>query len=1276
MVKVHEVNYGKSKRMSYSRNREVFEMPNLIAVQKDSYRQFCEEGLKEVLAEISPIQDNSGRFSLEFTGYTLEKETKYSIEECKERAATYASKLFVNVRLIDSERDNIHQEEGVYIGDFPKMTDNGTFVLNGAERVIVSQLVRSPGVYYEENVDKSKNHSTIGMTIIPTRGAWVECEIDHQGVVMVRLDRNRKVCMTTFIKALFSGEEGWRFAEADKINEKIYDMFGIGSHPDADENAKVNYSSRDNKKIELTIEKETAPRSQEERELSECDRAALEIHKKLRPGEPASIEAARNQLNGLLFDKRRYDLAGVGRYKINKKLALGARIKGHTAFFDITDKETGELLAAAGEYIDEELAYRIQDCGINDVVISVAARDGNGTPVRVIGNNTVDMAEYVKFDPKEIGINDRVYYPALKGLLEEFGGLSAEEQKKKFSDMRIKNAVYPKVLTKDDIIASIDYILYLGDGVGALDDIDHLGNRRIRCVGELLQNQFRIGLVRLEQSARERMSQTDADAISAGQLINTRPVNSAIKEFFGSSPLSQFMDQTNPLAELANKRRLSALGPGGLNRDRATFQVRDVHYTHYGRMCPIETPEGPNIGLIGSLATYARINEYGFIEAPYRRYDKEKGVVTKKIDYLMADQEDRYIVAQANEPLDEKGRFVNSKVVCRKRDEFVQVDPSEVDYMDVSPKQVVSVGAAMIPFLENDDASRALMGCNMQRQAVPLMRSESPIVATGIEYKAAVDSGAVVLAKNAGVVVSVCADRIIIRNESGELDTYHLLKFMRSNQDTCINQKPIVAAGEKIAAGQVIADGPSTDKGEIALGKNMLIAFMTWEGYNYEDAVLISEKVVKQDIYTSIHIKVYECEARDTKLGPEEITADMPQTGDDQKKNLTPDGIVRIGAEVKAGDILVGKVTPKGDKENDNYQELLQAFMGHMASETKDTPLKVPHGEGGVVVRVETYDRENSSELANGVNKKVCVYVAQKRKLSVGDKMAGRHGNKGVVSRILPEEDMPYMADGRPVDIVLNPLGVPSRMNIGQVLEVHLGIAAKTLGWKIETPVFDGASEQDIFDTLKKAGLSEDGKMQLFDGRTGEPFDNRVTVGIMYYLKLHHLVDDKIHARSIGPYSLVTQQPLGGKAQFGGQRFGEMEVWALEAYGAAHTLQEILTIKSDDAFGRNQAYKTIKEGGSLPQPGLPESFMVLVKELQGLALNVKMYSPEGDEIRLKDAEEAYAKNPGAFRNRKKPVASNPIDELIENTEEIETILAEEPQDEGFSDVELLEDEDN
>ncbi len=1206
MVNVHAVKYGQNVRMSYSRIDEVLEMPNLIAIQKNSYKHFCEQGLREVFRDISPITDYSGDLVLEFDDYVIEDKTNYTIEECKERDATYASPLRVKVRLID-KKTGIQKEESIFLGDFPKMTENGTFVLNGAERVIVSQLVRSPGAYFEKVFDKAKNRENYNFTLIPNRGAWIECEIDHTELIQARIDRNRKIYFTTFLRALGYAED-----------EDIIGLFSIATCPGATPEAAAEWGV--DERILKTLEKDT---------IKTESAAILEIYKKLRPGEPAAVDAARSLLFGMLFDSRRYDLASVGRYKYNKKLALGARLANKVTMFDIINPETGELLAAAGQYIDEQLAYEIQDAGINQVCVKT-----NSRPVKIVGNNTVDLKGFVDFDPAEIGIKERVNYAVLQEILAANEGADTETIKKRISENM--SSLLPKHVTKEDIIAAFNYIICLKDGIGSFDDIDHLANRRIRSVGELLQNQFRIGLARLERAVRERMSSQESDTLTPGSLINTRPVNAAIKEFFGSSQLSQFMDQTNPLAELANKRRLSALGPGGLNRDRATFEVRDVHYSHYGRMCPIETPEGPNIGLIGSLSTYARINEYGFIEAPYRKYDSEKGVVTNQIDYLMADEEDRYVVAQANEPLDEEGHFINPKVVCRFRDEFLEVEGDKVHYMDVSPKQVVSVGAAMIPFLENDDASRALMGCNMQRQAVPLMCAESPIVATGIEYKAAVDSGSVVLSKVDGVVTDVTGKYVTIKSdETGLEETYQLLKYLKSNQGTCINQKPIVRIGDKVKAGQVIADGPSTDKGEIALGRNILIGFMTWEGYNYEDAVLISEKIVKKDIFTSIHIEVYECEARDTKLGPEEITREINNVGEDALKYLDANGIITIGSEVRPGDILVGKVTPKGETELTAEERLLRAIFGEKSRDVRDTSLRVPHGEGGIVVDVKEFSRENCDELSNGVHKMVRVYIAQKRKLSVGDKMAGRHGNKGVVSRILPEEDMPFLPDGTPLEIVLNPLGVPSRMNIGQVLEVHLGYAAKALGWKIATPVFDGASEQDILDTLNEAGMPADGKIQLYDGRTGEPFDNKVTVGYMYYLKLHHLVDDKIHARSIGPYSLVTQQPLGGKAQFGGQRFGEMEVWALEAYGAAYTLQEILTIKSDDTVGRVKTYEAIVKGDNVPEPGVPESFKVLIKELQSLAIDVKIFRKDGSEIPLKEAEEDYIKNPDKYRSTMK-----------------------------------------
>ena len=1162
---VHSVMYGQNERKSYSRIQEILEMPNLIAVQKSSYKHFLDEGLKEVFKDISPITDYSGNLMLEFVDYYLENKTNYSIEECKERDATYASPLKVRVRVVDKET-GLMKEDVIYFGEFPLMTDNGTFIMNGAERVIVSQLVRSPGAYFEKNYDKTKGKYITASTLIPNRGAWLETEIDFSDVVYVRIDRNRKLPATILLRA---------FGFSDDMS--ILDLFSVSKEELAPEFANDNDDSIVDERLLNTLQKDATQNTEE---------ALIEIYKKLRPGEPALVENARSLLYGMFFDAKRYDLAKVGRYKFNKKLSLFSQITGKTLAADVINKVTGEILAKAGEVVTEEKAIEIQDSGINTVIINTPYR-----PVKIIGNNTVDITKYVTFDVKEYGITEKVNFTILSEILEKAEG-DEDVLKKEIRDRA--NELQPKHLTLDDILASFSYILNLQYDLGSTDDIDHLGNRRIRSVGELLQNQFRIGLSRMERIVRERMAMQEKDVITPQALINTRPVTAAIKEFFGSSQLSQFMDQTNPLAELANKRRLSALGPGGLNRERATFDVRDVHYSHYGRMCPIETPEGPNIGLIGSLSTYARINEYGFIEAPYRKYDPETKTVTDQIDYLMADEEDKYIVAQANEPLDAEGHFINRKVVCRYRDEFIEIESERVHYMDVSPKQVVSVAAAMIPFLENDDASRALMGSNMQRQAVPLLCAESPIVATGIEYKAAKDSGAVVLAKHSGTVKDVTGKYITIVRDDGTEDKYNLLKYLRSNQGTCINQRPVVVFGQSVKEGDVIADGPSTDKGEIALGRNALIGFMTWEGYNYEDAVLISEKLVKEDIYTSIHIEEYECEARDTKLGPEEITAEIPHVGEDALRMLDPNGVVIVGSEVHAGDILVGKVTPKGETELTAEERLLRAIFGEKSRDVRDTSLKVPHGESGIVVDVKEFTRENDDELAPGVNRMVRVYIAQKRKLSVGDKMAGRHGNKGVISRILPEEDMPFLPDGTPLEIVLNPLGVPSRMNIGQVLEVHLGYAAKALGWKIATPVFDGASEHDIIETLKLAGKSPDGKTTLYDGRTGEPFDNPVTVGYMYYLKLHHLVDDKIHARSTGPYSLVTQQPLGGKAQFGGQRFGEMEVWALEAYGAAYTLQEILTIKSDDTIGRVKTYEAIVKGENVPEPGIPESFKVLV----------------------------------------------------------------------------------
>jgi DNA-directed RNA polymerase subunit beta len=1163
---------GRNTRMSYSKIDEVLDMPNLIEVQKNSYKWFLEEGLREVFRDVSPITDYTGNLILDFIDYSLDDNPKYSVEECKERDTTYSAPLKVKVRLINKETGEVKEQE-IFMGDFPLMTDNGTFIINGAERVIVSQLVRSPGIYYSMKFDRT-GKKLFSTTVIPNRGAWLEYETDSNDILSVRIDRTRKLPITVLLRALGYGTD-----------IEITQLLG------------------EDERILATIQKDNA---------KTVDEGLLEIYKRLRPGEPPTVESARSLLNGLFFDPKRYDLAKVGRFKFSKKLSIAARINGFRAGENIVDPETGEIIVAEGETISREKAETIQNLGINVVNLSV-----EGKTVKVIGNNMVDIRSHVDFDVTDIGITEKVKFDVLSNILKEN---KSEEDIKKALKENIDELI-PKYITVDDIIASISYIINLGYGVGTVDDIDHLGNRRLRSVGELLQNQFRIGLARMERVVRERMTIQDIDIVTPQALINIRPVAAAIKEFFGSSQLSQFMDQTNPLAELTHKRRLSALGPGGLSRERAGYEVRDVHHSHYGRMCPIETPEGPNIGLIGSLSTYARINEYGFIEAPYRKVDKEKGIVTDEIVYLTADEEDEYIVAQANEPLDENGRFVDKKVAARYKEEILEVESSRIDFMDVSPKQLVSVATAMIPFLENDDANRALMGSNMQRQAVPLIKAEAPIIGTGIEYKAARDSGVVVIAKNPGTVEKVSANEIIIRKKDGRKDTYKLLKYLRSNQGTCINQRPIVRKGDVVEKGDVIADGPSTDQGEIALGRNVLIGFMTWEGYNYEDAILISEKLVKDDVFTSIHIEEYEAESRDTKLGPEEITRDIPNVSEEALKDLDDRGIIRIGAEVRSGDILVGKVTPKGETELTAEERLLRAIFGEKAREVRDTSLRVPHGESGIIVDVKVFTRENGDELPPGVNQLVRVYIAQKRKISVGDKMAGRHGNKGVISRILPEEDMPFLPDGTPLEIVLNPLGVPSRMNIGQVLEVHLGYAAKALGWEIATPVFDGATEDDIIETLKLAGLAEDGKSILYDGRTGEPFDNRVTVGYMYILKLAHLVDDKIHARSTGPYSLVTQQPLGGKAQFGGQRFGEMEVWALEAYGAAYTLQEILTVKSDDVVGRVKTYEAIVKGENVPEPGIPESFKVLIKELQSLALDVKVYSEEKEEIAIKESVE-------------------------------------------------------
>ena len=1173
MVNVKPVKVGKNTRMSFARIEEVLDMPNLIEIQKKSYQWFLDEGLREVFKEVSGITDYTGNLVLDFVDYKLDVDKpNYTVEECKDRDATYSAPLRVTARLLNKESGEIKESE-VFMGDFPLMTESGTFVMNGAERVIVSQLVRSPGVYYKMEYDKT-GKELYSTTVIPNRGAWLEYETDANDVFYVRIDKNRKLPVTVFIRSLGLGTD-----------EEIRDYFG------------------NDDRLNATIEKDPCKTMEE---------ALFEVYRKLRPSEPPTIESAQAHLNGLFFDARRYDLSRVGRYKYNKKLNLAGRIAGQVLSQPVVNPATGEVMADAGTTVSREQAVMFDDAGVTSVAVQVGDKE-----VRVISSGMVDIGKYVGFDAKaECGVNERVRFSILNEILESS---STDDERKEKIRARIDELI-PKHIIIDDIFASINYVDCLAMGLGNLDDIDHLGNRRIRSVGELLQNQFRIGFSRLERVIRERMTlqAQDLEALTPHSLINIRPVVAAIREFFGSSPLSQFMDQTNPLAELTHKRRLSALGPGGLSRDRAGFEVRDVHYTHYGRMCPIETPEGPNIGLISYLATFARINEYGFVEAPFRRVDKKTGVVTKDVIYMTADVEDNYIVAQANEPLDEEGHFQHARVNGRYRDEFVEVDREKADYMDVSPRMVVSVATAMIPFLENDDANRALMGSNMQRQAVPLLKTESPIVGTGMEYKAGVDSGVCVLAKHAGVVRSVSADEIKITTDEGETDTYSVIKFMRSNQGTCINQVPIVDVNQHVEAGDVIADGPATKDGEISLGKNVLIGFMTWEGYNYEDAVLISEKMVRDDVFTSIHIEEYETEARDTKLGPEEITRDIPNVNEDLLRDLDDGGIIRIGAEVRAGDILVGKVTPKGETELTAEERLLRAIFGEKAREVRDTSLRVPHGEYGIVVDVKVFTRENShDELSPGVNKVVRCYIAQKRKISVGDKMAGRHGNKGVVSRILPVEDMPFLPSGQPLDIVLNPLGVPSRMNIGQVLEVHLGLAAKLLNWKIMTPVFDGAHETDIVECLQKADMSPDGKIQLRDGRTGEYFDHPITVGYMYYLKLHHLVDDKIHARSTGPYSLVTQQPLGGKAQFGGQRFGEMEVWALEAYGAAYTLQEILTVKSDDVVGRVKTYEAIVKGQNIPQPGIPESFKVLIKELQSLALDVKVLDENNDEIDLR-----------------------------------------------------------
>ena len=1256
----YPVQMGKRTRMCFARIDEALAVPDLIEVQKKSYNSFLKEGLREVLADVSPITDYSESLILEFTDYSLDDKPKYTVDKCKERDTTYAAPLKVTVRLTNRDTHEIKESE-VFMGDFPLMTEHGTFIINGAERVIVSQLVRSPGVYFAKAIDKT-GANLFSAQMIPNRGAWIEYETDANGVVFARIDRARKLPVTVLLRAM--GVES---------DEEITRLFG------------------DDERVRSTITRD-APSVNDKGELrykSRKDQALIEIYNKLRPGEPPSVESATNLINSLFFDPKRYDLAHVGRYKYNKKLALALRIFNQIPVEDVVHPFTGEIIAPKGEAISREVAEAIQNAGVNMVRVQLSEAEFN-----VIGNNFAFIKPFMEgyapdllaqYDENEIRFSERVHVPTLVRLLDR---VKADGAPLNQALKEAQKDLMPKHVLVDDIIASVSYQFGLFHGLGEVDDIDHLGNRRLRSVGELLQNQIRVGMSRLERVVKERMAIQDIDKVRPQDLINIRPVSAAIKEFFGSSQLSQFMDQPNPLAELTHKRRLSALGPGGLNRERASFAVRDVHYSHYSRICPIETPEGPNIGLIGSLATYARINEYGFIEAPYRKIDKATGKVTEQIDYMTADEEDKFIIAQANEPLDDEGHFVNERVTVRRRDEIIQVEAARVDYVDVSPRQLISVATGMIPFLENDDANRALMGSNMQRQAVPLLKPEAPLVATGIEYKAACDSGVVLLAREGGVVTRVTADQIVIRGEDGQDQVYHLQKFARSNQGTCINQHPIVAEGEVVKARQPIADGPSTDQGEISLGRNALIGFMTWEGYNYEDAVLLSERLVKEDMYTSIHIEEYESEARDTKLGPEEITRDIPGVGEDALRDLDERGIIRIGAEVRANDILVGKVTPKGETELTAEERLLRAIFGDKAREVRDTSLRVPHGEFGIIVDVKIFTRENRDELSPGVNQMVRVYIAQKRKIQVGDKMAGRHGNKGVVSRVLPEEDMPFLADGTPLDICLNPLGVPSRMNIGQVLEVHLGLAAKALGWHVATPVFDGARQEDIDEMLDKAsqvedgplydelgrptiqfskiGINRTGKLWVYDGRTGDRFDNPVTVGYMYYLKLHHLVDDKIHARSTGPYSLVTQQPLGGKAQFGGQRFGEMEVWALEAYGASHVLQEILTVKSDDTIGRVKTYEAIVKGENIPDPGVPESFKVLIKELQSLALDIKVLSEDKQEIEIRELEDDIYATESEFKDELGPVI--PPEAM---TEEEEAVV----EDFDFDDLDLGGDDD-
>ena len=1178
-MEIKDVKFGKTERKSYAKYQEILQMPNLLKIQKDSYNWFLNEGLREVFHDVAAITDYTGNLELSFLDYSLDEKPKYTVEECKERDATYAKPIKVRVRLLNKQTGEIKDQE-IFMGDFPLMTNGGTFVINGAERVIVSQIVRSPGMYYGDTVDKADQH-TYTATVIPYRGAWLEYETDQQNCFYVRIDKNRKLPITCLIRAMGVETDG-----------QILELFG------------------EDERIKATMEKDPCKTRED---------SLLEIYRRLRPGEPPTVDSAAAYLDGLFFDPRRYDVSKVGRYKFNKKMDIWSRLSGQEVAEPIVDPRTGEILAVPGEVLSRERAKEISARGVCEAVISV-----NGTARKLFSNFMVDMKSFVDFDPAQYGIKEKV---CRKVLFEMLDTVPADGWEDAIEERR--DDLIPKHITRDDILASINYLNCVAFGVGTTDDIDHLGNRRLRCVGELLQNQFRVGFTRLERVIRERMTVQDLETVTPQSLINIRPVTAVIKEFFGSSPLSQFMDQNNPLAELTHKRRLSALGPGGLSRERASFDVRDVHYSHYGRMCPIETPEGPNIGLINYLASFAQINEYGFVEAPYRKvvreYDENgkyiASRVTDDVEYMSADVEDDYFIAQAKEPVDENGYLLNTRITCRHRDEIIAVDREVIDYLDVSPKMMTSIATAFIPFLQNDDANRALMGANMQRQAVPLMVTEAPIVATGIEQKCAVDSEVCIKAEKDGTVTRVSADMITVRYDDGDVRDYALTKFARSNQGTCVNQRPIVEVGERVVCDQVIADGPACSQGEIALGKNVLIGFVTWEGYNYEDAILLNERLVREDVFTSIHIEEYETEARDTKLGPEEITRDIPNVGEDTLKDLDEDGVIRIGAEVKSGDYLVGKVTPKGETELTAEERLLRAIFGEKAREVRDTSLKVPHGEAGIIVDVKVFTRQNGDELAPGVTKVVRVYIAQKRKISVGDKMAGRHGNKGVVSRILPEEDMPFLPDGTPLDIVLNPLGVPSRMNIGQVLEVHLGYAAHALGWKVATPIFDGANEKDIRETLKLAGLREDGKTVLYDGRTGEPFDNLVTVGYPYFLKLHHLVDDKIHARSTGPYSLVTQQPLGGKAQFGGQRFGEMEVWALEAYGAAYTLQEILTVKSDDVTGRVKTYEAIVKGHNVPKPGVPESFKVLVKELQSLCLDVRVLDDQGEEIELRDDDD-------------------------------------------------------